>query len=224
MGKKAREKGIMFLEGEGLHVIPIPVPDGSKERGKGEVHLKVWASPFTPAFCGWAFAYPRTEDRFNAPHGKAPIPDFPGVDIVVTHGPPKGVLDLVVGGPTGDTVEAGCESLARATERVRPRLHVFGHIHEGYGVLRMDWGRGVRVRKGTGRGEQEEEVEVRRIDISEGGGKGMGDGKEGGGGVDGPLRWGEETLFVNAAIMNVDYEPLNAPWVVKLDLPIVDEE
>ena len=30
---------------------------------------------------------------------------------------------------------------------------------------------------------------------------------------------GKETLFVNAAIMDVSYRPVNAPWVVDLDLP-----
>ena len=35
-----------------------------------------------------------------------------------------------------------------------------------------------------------------------------------------PLQWGEETLFVNASIMNVHYRPVNAPWIVDLDLPM----
>lgn len=34
-----------------------------------------------------------------------------------------------------------------------------------------------------------------------------------------PLRFGEETLFINAAIMDVHYEPRNAPWVIHMDLP-----
>lgn len=33
------------------------------------------------------------------------------------------------------------------------------------------------------------------------------------------IRPGKETLFVNAAIMDVEYKPINAPWVVDLDLP-----
>jgi hypothetical protein len=35
----------------------------------------------------------------------------------------------------------------------------------------------------------------------------------------GPLRAGEETLFVNAAIMTLNYRPRNSPWVVDIDLP-----
>ena len=53
------------------------------------------------------------------------------------------------------------------------------------------------------------EVERERgayVDLSEGSGEG--------------LRWGEETLFVNASIMDVGYHPVNAPWVVDLDLPV----
>lgn len=39
-----------------------------------------------------------------------------------------------------------------------------------------------------------------------------------------PLEWGEETLFVNASIMDVQYKPVNAPWVVDLDLPLKKSE
>ena len=50
--------------------------------------------------------------------------------VLITHGPPQGH-----GGLTSRGVEAGCEELLAAVEqRVRPAYHVFGHIHEGYGV------------------------------------------------------------------------------------------
>lgn len=42
-------------------------------------------------------------------------------------------------------------------------------------------------------------------------------------GGEGGLRWGEETLFVNAAIMTRRYKPEHAPWVVDLDLPPAKE-
>ena len=69
----------------------------------------------------------------------------------------------------------------------------------------MDWGTG-EVRK-VEVGERERVVRERGVfvDLSEGGGEG--------------LRRGEETVFVNAAIMDVGYKPVNAPWVVDLDLP-----
>ena len=70
----------------------------------------------------------------------------------------------------------------------------------------MDWGTG-EVRR-VEVGERERVVRERGVfvDLSEGGGEG--------------LRWGEETVFVNAAIMDVEYKPVNAPWVVDLDLPV----
>ena len=52
-----------------------------------------------------------------------------GVDVLVTHGPPHGMLDVVVDGS-----HVGCKALGRAVARVAPQYHVFGHIHESYGV------------------------------------------------------------------------------------------
>lgn len=55
---------------------------------------------------------------------------LPGqVNVLVTHGPPHGVLDQVL--PERRSV--GYPELAKVVQQVRPRLHVFGHIHEGYG-------------------------------------------------------------------------------------------
>ena len=56
----------------------------------------------------------------------ARIPDH--VDVLITHGPPAKILDL-----TYDRVPAGCPDLLARVKQVKPRLHVFGHIHEGYG-------------------------------------------------------------------------------------------
>ena len=52
------------------------------------------------------------------------------VDILVTHGPPK-----FHGGVTFDGEDVGCEDLLQAVQRrVKPLIHIFGHIHEGYGA------------------------------------------------------------------------------------------
>jgi hypothetical protein len=57
------------------------------------------------------------------------IPD--DTDVLITHGPPHGVLDAAM-----DGFLCGCEELLDAvTTRVKPRLHIFGHIHEGYGKI-----------------------------------------------------------------------------------------
>ena len=88
--------------------------------------LRVWGSPWQPRFYDWASNLDR------GPQLAAKWALIPAdTDILVTHGPPFGTLDLT---PRGD--RAGCEALAARLERLpRVRLHVFGHIHNGYGVV-----------------------------------------------------------------------------------------
>ena len=54
------------------------------------------------------------------------------IDVLLTHHPPKGVLDIT---PAG--VRAGLDSIKRLSEIISPKLHAFGHIHEspGYETL-----------------------------------------------------------------------------------------
>jgi len=87
--------------------------------------LRIWGSPWQPRFYDWAFNL----DRGPQLAAKwALIPD--DTDILITHGPPHGTLDLT---PRGD--RAGCEDLAVRLDELRVRLHVFGHIHHSYGVV-----------------------------------------------------------------------------------------
>ncbi|CAK43683.1 hypothetical protein CBS63078_88 [Aspergillus niger] len=197
-GKEAWDAGIRYLE-EGTHVFRLQ---------NGAV-LRVYASPWTPEFCQWGFGYPRQVDRYNPPEEEGegeegaenPVPDYPGVDVMITHGPPYGVLDQVV----PNHMSVGCEHLYRAVKRARPRVHVFGHIHEGYGATRREWSSG---NESVIQCDKERTLEERcaRVDVS----------KEGGNG----LRVGEETLFVNASVVTVQYQAINAPWVVEVDLPV----
>ncbi len=87
--------------------------------------LSVWGSPITPFFFDWAFNRHRGADIRR--HWDL-IPA--GVDILVTHGPPYGILDATVHGQ-----RVGCQELRPVVERLRPRLHLFGHIHEAYGQI-----------------------------------------------------------------------------------------
>lgn len=90
--------------------------------------LKFWGAPWTPQFYDWAFM---AEDADLARHW-AKIPS--DTDVLITHGGPYGILDQTE--RTGDSV--GSKTLRDAiVTRVRPRLHVFGHIHEAYGVERI---------------------------------------------------------------------------------------
>jgi len=86
--------------------------------------FKIWGSPWQPEFCDWAFNLPRgekLEDKWNL------IPE--DIDILITHGPPLGHGDLCTHGG-----RVGCVHLLDAVEhRIKPKYHIFGHIHEGYG-------------------------------------------------------------------------------------------
>lgn len=86
--------------------------------------LKFWGSPAQPEFYNWAFNYKRGEDIDRI---WRMIPD--DTDVLITHGPPSGILDTVRPGKE----HLGCGNLRAATVRVKPKLHVFGHIHGGYG-------------------------------------------------------------------------------------------
>ena len=87
--------------------------------------VHIWGSPVTPLY-GGAFGLSNPADRKR--HW-AQIPD--GTDILITHGPPLGILDHA---PHSQRKE-GCPELLKAVLEGRPRLHVFGHIHAGYGTL-----------------------------------------------------------------------------------------
>ena len=89
-------------------------------------NFKIYGSPWQPKFFDWAFNLNRGAEL--AEKWKL-IPD--DTDILITHGPPNGILDEV---PRKFFVEnTGCEELRKRVEIVRPKLHVFGHIHCGYG-------------------------------------------------------------------------------------------
>lgn len=91
--------------------------------------LKIYGSPWQPEFQEWAFNLPRGEALREK---WAQIPD--GIDILITHGPPQGVLDYSKFGRE----HVGCAALRTTVEhRVKPRLHVFGHIHGDYGQVRL---------------------------------------------------------------------------------------
>ena len=90
--------------------------------------LRIWGSPVTPLY-GGAFGKSNSEDRKRL---WAQIPD--GLDILITHGPPFAILDHSVQSESRE----GCPQLLEAVFRAFPRLHVFGHVHHGYGTLRTD--------------------------------------------------------------------------------------
>lgn len=91
--------------------------------------LRFWGSPWQPWFCDWAFNLPRKGPALREKWNQIPV----HTDVLITHGPPFGTLDQV-----GDGEHLGCEELAIRLTAVRPRVHLFGHIHDGYGLKERD--------------------------------------------------------------------------------------
>ncbi len=87
-----------------------------------------WGSPYTPEFLNWAFMYQRGS---GAQYWNL-IPD--NLDVLITHGPPLGVLDQAVPGEA----HLGCAELLDAVRQKKPRVHIFGHIHGGAGTFESE--------------------------------------------------------------------------------------
>jgi hypothetical protein len=203
----ARADGVLLLD-EGSYEFVLA--NGAR--------LKVFASPWTPAFGSWAFQY-RGPHCFEIP---------PGTDLAMTHGPPHGLLDTTF---LGDS--AGCGFLLHGVARARPRVHCFGHIHEAWGAKLVTWadpGAGATVDAAKTvvledlasleplGGDDAETVaakaERRRRkarDRCSFASLCAGDAHA--------LEYGKQTLFVNAAIMNTGYRPHHLPWLIDLELP-----
>jgi len=85
--------------------------------------VKFYGSPWQHWFYDWAFNKQRgCEIRAKWEL----IPEF--TDVLITHGPPRGIGDL-----TFQEEHAGCEDLLEIVARIKPGVHIYGHIHEGYG-------------------------------------------------------------------------------------------
>ena len=92
--------------------------------------VKIWGSPVQPWFHDWAFNRQRGADIKK--HWDL-IPE--DTEILITHGPPAGTMDMTTYA-NGDPREAvGCQDLTDKLAKTQVKLHVFGHIHEARGVL-----------------------------------------------------------------------------------------
>ena len=234
-GSEAKAAGVTYLT-EGLHTLKLS--NGAR--------FTIYASPWQPMFLNWAFNYPHNEDRWNnpslvdyktghkgqpaipAPRERDPhyIPEDVEVDVVMTHGPPWKHRDRC-----RDGYEAGCPHLLRALNRVRPRLHCFGHIHEAWGAERVTWSEERQRSIGAsgskdasilgettewiisddspGMNAKDDKVIAQRavhLDVSNA--------------SDRPLKAGKETIFINSSIMTLSYRPEGAGWLVDLELPL----
>lgn len=85
--------------------------------------LKIWGSPVQPWFYNWAFN--RVGSEICKHWDMIPL----DTDILITHGPAKGYLDLTLRGDV-----TGCPYLLeKISEMTNLKLFVHGHIHEAYG-------------------------------------------------------------------------------------------
>jgi Icc-related predicted phosphoesterase len=133
-----REAGAIYLENSAVEIEGV----------------KIYGSPVQPWFYDWAFNVRRGPEIAAV---WARIPD--DTQVLLTHGPPYDILDET---KRGD--KPGCEDLLRRIWQLKQlRIHAFGHIHEGYGVLEKN---GVK--------------------------------------------------FINAAVCNAQYAPVNPPIVVEI--------
>ena len=135
--KTIRPRNAIYLEDSGVEL------DG----------VKFFGSPWQPEFCSWAFNLPRKGPELAAAWAKIPVK----TDVLVTHGPPHGILDR----PYGTRPGVGCELLRERVKVLKPKVHIFGHIHGDYGKHHEDG-----------------------------------------------------TWFVNAALCDEDYEPVQPPLVI----------
>jgi predicted phosphodiesterase len=93
----------------------------------GLAGFNFYGSPRTPEFFDWAYMFDR-DDGGLVWNG---IPD--STDILITHGPPAGILDTVQPFGEYNRSKAGCDALLEKVRQVQPKLHCFGHIHTSYG-------------------------------------------------------------------------------------------
>ncbi len=86
--------------------------------------IRFYGSPWQPWFYDWAF------NLHRGPEIRAKWELIPeDTDVLITHGPPLGHGDLVARGE-----RVGCRDLLERVRRIKPRYHLFGHIHEAYGT------------------------------------------------------------------------------------------
>lgn len=106
-----REFGCHYLQDEGIQI--------------GEYLF--YGSPWQPEFCNWAFNLRRGEPLLRVWNQ---IPEE--TDVLITHGPPLGILDRV------GADHVGCKDLRDTIFRIRPKVHLFGHIHSGHGEMDIE--------------------------------------------------------------------------------------
>ncbi|RKU41926.1 hypothetical protein DL546_002203 [Coniochaeta pulveracea] len=118
--------GITYLNHAGA-TVRLASPSGPR------TIFTVFGSPYSPCqdTGTWAFQYPRDSDEATRLWSLIPL----DTDLLITHTPPYHHCDESI----SKRKAMGCEILRKAMWRVRPKLHVCGHVHEGRGAERVKW-------------------------------------------------------------------------------------
>ncbi|HEU4472627.1 MAG TPA: metallophosphoesterase, partial [Flavisolibacter sp.] len=118
-----------FLEKASPEEIKALMPEGVtylNDSGFQVGNIKIWGSPITPWFFNWAFN--RHRGASIRKHWDL-IPS--DTDVLLTHGPVYGFLDMIA-----TEQHVGDQDLLRKVLAFKPKVHVFGHIHESYGMVK----------------------------------------------------------------------------------------
>ncbi len=130
------------------HLLPRDLPwRYLQDAGFNWNGVKIWGTPWQPWFWDWAF----NGDPERLQRQWRLIPDE--TDILVVHGPPFGYGDGIPenlspqppspdrrggqGGSGSGVRHAGCPWLLERIQEIKPKLVVFGHIHEGRGEWQL---------------------------------------------------------------------------------------
>jgi len=89
--------------------------------------INIYGHPYVPNLSGWAFSDGSPDTKVYDDR----IPD--DTDILVTHGPPMGILDTTYMYPG----HLGSMSMLTKVKKVKPKMHIFGHIHDSNGSINI---------------------------------------------------------------------------------------
>ncbi|KAM0285539.1 hypothetical protein ACHAQK_010623 [Fusarium lateritium] len=211
----AADDGIIFLD-EGVHHFDLA----------NGAHLTVFASPYTPSTNDWGFQYhPDLGDYWDID---------PLADIVITHGPPQGILDM-----SFSKERLGCPDLFQEIARRKPLMHCFGHVHEAWGAKLVQWrhpmpdvpshftaieNQGSYIIDSLARLRPSKFDTLAMIEEKEDRRRGYKRDRvvrtQHCEGDEYPVVRGLHTMFVNAAVQGVEGDPAKYPWLVELELPL----
>ena len=108
--------GIIYLQDSGINL---------KDK-------KIYGTPWSPIFMNWAFML--YSDELEYYYNKIPN----GIDLLISHCPPYGILDTSYNVVKMDLEHYGSKELLSVVTKVSPKHHIFGHLHDGYGDIKIN--------------------------------------------------------------------------------------